>query len=125
MATHTTVDPHADVLRRVQPHQDNNEAILIERGRKLPFLRCVYATVVYACCAIHQIKSSVIGIIDGVAHSGGNLFYNTLVNPLSTLLSGSSRLPSSDGRANHRTHTLKRLARQQLDSFLSRDKGHR
>jgi len=53
----------------------------------------------------------------GVAHSGGNVFYNILVNPLSTLLSGSSRLPSSDGRANHRTHTPRRLARQQLDRF--------
>ena len=36
---------------------------------------------------------------------------------LSTLLSGSSRHPSSDGRANHRTHTPIRLEQQQLDRF--------
>ena len=68
---------------------------------------------------MHRGKSIVIDIdmVDGVAHSNGNGFYNIIVDPLTMLLYGSSRLPSSDGRANHRTHTPRGLARQQLDRF--------
>ena len=87
----------------------------IERGRKLPSLRFLYATVAYTRCGMHRVKSIVIDVVDGMAHSNGNVFYNVLVDPLSTLLPGSSRLSSSDGRANHRTHTPKRLEQQQLD----------
>ena len=86
----------------------------IERRRKLPSLRCLYTTVML-CNA--SSSSIVIDTVDGVAHSNGNVLNNILVDPLSTLLSGSSRLLSSDGRANHRTHTPKRLEQQQLDRF--------
>ena len=89
----------------------------IEHGKQLPSLLVLYANVAYACCAMHRVKSIVIDMVDGVVHSNGNVFYDILVYPLSTLLSGSSRLPSSDGRANHRTHTPMRLEQQQLDRF--------
>ena len=87
----------------------------IERGRKLSSLRFLYATVAYTRCAMHRVKSIVIDVVDGVAYSNGSVFYNVLVDPLSTLLPGSSRNSSSDGRANHRTHTPIRLEQQQLD----------
>ena len=81
----------------------------IERGRQLPSLRLLCATVAYSCCAMHRVSSIVIDMVDSVAHSNRNMLNNILEDPLSMLLSGSSRLLSSDGRANHRTHTPKRL----------------
>jgi len=63
-----------------------------ERGRRLPFLCCVYATA-YTSCAIHLVKSSVVDVADGLAQSGGNVFYNLLVDSMPMLLSGFCRLP--------------------------------
>ena len=68
----------------------------------------VYTQCAYTSCAILLVKSSVVDAADGLAQSGGNVFSNLLVDPMSILLSGSYRLPSGDGWADHRTHAPRR-----------------
>ena len=71
----------------------------VKRGKRLPYLCCVYTTVC-ASYVIQFTRAAIIGTVDGLASTYGNVFYDLIVDPLSRLTSDCSC--HGDDRTAHR-----------------------